>query len=321
MADANYVRGDSDCRVTLAAAASAGEVRQLANGLAGVMQGLNAGAGGDSRSFKTEGQYTVTKATGVVLLDGGPVYWDHSANAATFRKVNDRDFYLGTCVGDAASADAECVVNLNVQPTYLVDVARDAVLTAVVGTQGLNTMGAFRRGGASKLILSSTSEAQKADLLSVDGFSKDANWIVEGAFRVVNDGAGTAPDFNIGLASGTNATDADTIAESVFVHLDGNSTNINAESDDGTTEVAATDTTLDYTEGSAVANRVEFWMDGRNPADVQIYVNGAVVLPNSVFNVNAAAGPLFLLAHLEKTSAADVYEIDVDWLRVRIAEQ
>jgi predicted RecA/RadA family phage recombinase len=321
MADASYVRGDSDYRVTLAAAASAGEVRQLSNGLAAVMQGLNAAASGDQRSFKTEGQFTLTKTSGVVLLDGGRAYWDHSANAVTFRKVNDRDFYVGRVVGDAASTDTQCVVNLNVDPAYDVDIHRDPIATVHVGTQGLNTMGVFQRGGAHKFLMSTTSEAQKMDVLSVDGFSKDANWIVEGAFRVVNDGAGTAADFNIGLANGTNATDADSITESVFIHLDANNTAINAESDDNTTEVAATNTTLTYTEGSAVANRVEFWMDGRNPADVQIYVNGVLVLPSSVFNVNAATGPLFLLAHLEKTSAADAYEIDVDWLRVRLMEQ
>lgn len=321
MADASYVRGPHDVPLTLAAAASAGEVRQLADGRAGVMAGLNSASSGDRRSFKTEGQFTLTKATGVVLLDGGRAYWDHSANNVTFEKVNDRDFYLGRVVGDAASADTECVVNLNVDPPYDVDISRDATLTTVVGTQGLNTMGVFRRGAAHKLILAATNEAQKADVLSVDGFSKDANWIVEGCFRVVSDGSGTASDFNIGVANGTNATDADSITESVFIHLDGNNTNINAESDDGTTEVAATDTTLDYTEGSAVANRVEFWMDGRNPADVQIYVNGALVLGSTVFNVNAATGPLFLLAHLEKTSSTDTYEIDVDFLRVRLMEQ
>lgn len=321
MADASYSKSGVVENIVLAAAASAGELRQMSDGKAGFMLGANAGVSGESRAFQKSGVVTCTKTAGIVLLAGGRAFWDHSANAITYRKVNDRDFYAGRVVGDAASADTTVAVDLNVDPRYDVDVEHDPTATVVVGTQGLNTMGVFRRGGAHKFILSATSEAQKADVLSVDGFSKDANWIVEGAFRVVSDGSGTTPDFNIGLASGTNATDADTIAESVFIHLDGNNTNINAESDDGTTEVAATDTTLDYTEGSAVANRVEFWMDGRNPADVQIYVNGALVLPSSVFNVNAAAGQLFLLAHLEKTTGTDTYEIDVDWLRVRYAEQ
>jgi hypothetical protein len=107
----------------------------------------------------------------------------------------------------------------------------------------------------------------------------------------------------------------------VFIHLDGNGTPINVESDDGTTEVAATDTTLDYTEGSEVANRVYFTIDMRNPADVQVYVNGALVLGSTVFNVSAATGPWRLLVHLEKTASTDTYRVAVDELRARFAEQ
>jgi hypothetical protein len=44
-------------------------------------------------------------------------------------------------------------------------------------------------------------------------------------------------------------------------------------------------------------------------------------LGSTVFNIDAAVGPLFLLAHVEKSSAADTYELALDWLRVRIAEQ
>ena len=313
---------DEDCVLdyTPDAAVTGGEVVQLKDGRAGVLP-VDL-ASGEKGAAETEGIWTVVKTTGIVILDGGPVYWDHSANAAHFKQVNDRDFYLGTAVGDAASADTTLKVNLNVKPEYKVDLARDAFLTTLVGTAAAGAFGyPVRLGGAQIFELTATNEAQKVDALSVQGFAPGANAIVEGAFRVLSDGAGTAVDVSMGIASGTHASDADQIAESLFVHLDANNTNINLESDDGTTEVAATDSTLDYTEGSDVAKRVEFWMDMRNPADVQIYINGVLALGSTVFNVDAATGPFYLLVHVEKSSSTDTYKLAVDWLRARTAQQ
>lgn len=322
MADAVRVRGGNEIRKTAAAAITSGEVHQLADGRAAVYTGLNAAASGDRTNWTTEGQFTLTKTSGVKLLDGGRAFWDHSANAVTYKKVNDRDFYLGRLVGDAESTDTTCVINLNVNPPYDLDLNRDPMLSVLAGTAAAGGFGyPVQLGGAHILELTATNEAQKVDLLSADGFAKGANAIIEGAFRVISDGAGTAVDVSLGVANGTHATDADSITESIFIHLDANNTNINAESDDGTTEVAATDTTIDYTEGSAVTSRVEFWMDMRDPADVQIYVNGALVLGSTVFNVDAATGPFYLLAHVEKTSSTDTYKLAVDWLRARFAEQ
>jgi predicted RecA/RadA family phage recombinase len=321
VADASRIRQRDEITLTAAAAVAVGEVRQLADGRAGVYSGSTALQSGSSATHYTDGHFTFVKASGVVLLDGSAAWWDHSANAVTYKKVNDRDFLLGSLVGDAASGDTTCAVNLNEPPRWDVDLARDAFLTTVVGTQALGGLGIYRRGGAHELILDATNEAQKVDALSVDGWATGANAIVEGSFRVISDGAGATPDFSIGVANGTDSDNADDITESIFLHLDGNATAINAESDDGTTEVAATDTTLDYTEGSEVANRVHFAIDMRNPADVQVYVNGALVLGSSVFNVSAATGPWRLLAHLEKTASTDTYRVAVDELKARFAEQ
>lgn len=322
MADTSRIRSGAEIVKTLAAAVSVGELHQLADGSAGALIGGNALASGDRSTWSRSGQYTLPKSTGYVLLDGGRAYWDHSANVVTFRKVGDRDFYLGRIVGDAASADTTCAVNLNADPNYDLSLPRDPYTTVPVGTQAL---GGFlppqRNGGTIHFTLTSTNEAQKVDALGVDTFSKNANAIVEMAFRVISDGAGTAVDASIGIASGTHATDADSIANYLFVHLDANATAINLQSKDGTTTVAATDTTLDYTEGSATANRVEVWFDLRNPADVQVYVDGVLALGSTVFDLSAAANEFRLLAHLEKTSSTDTYEIAIDWLRARFAEQ
>lgn len=313
MAEAVYYKPAQAIRdYTPVAALTAGQVIQLADGRAAVpATDIAAGVKG---SVQIEGIHTVAKTASVVILDGQPVYWDHSANTATYAKANDRDFFLGTAVGDAASADTTLKVNINVAPVYLVDVARDPFDSVIVLTSGTPSL--TRLGGAHKLAFSTTAEAQKVDILSKDGFDIDSNWIVEGEVEVVDNGDDAALDFNIGVANGTNATSADTITESCFLHIDGNALDILAESDDGTTEVAATDTTVNYAEGT----RFHFMMDGRDPSDVQIYIDGVLVLGGTTFDISAATGPLKLLAHLEKTSNDTPGEVHVDSLRVRIAE-
>lgn len=309
--------------VTLTAAALSGQVRQLPDGRAGVMRGSVAGVSGTERSFTDTGKFTGTKDVTYAVLKGGRAYWDHSADKVSYKKVGDRDFYLGRFAASAALADTECTVDLNCKPEwdYDLDLLRDGYATAPIGTQAL---GGFlppqRNGGALHLLLSATNEAQKVDALGVDTFSKSARPVIEGQFRVINDGGAGAQDFSIGVASATHATDADSIANHLLLHLDGGATAIKAQSKDGTTTVAATDTTKTYAEGAEIAQRKEFWLDLSDPADPQLYVDGVNVLPATVFGMSAAANELRLLAHLEKTATADVYEVAVDRLVARFQE-
>lgn len=320
MPEAVFTRDWDEQFIQAAAAVAVGEVWQTADGKAAVMSSSAAVGTGNRALFSTSGKYAFPLASSVTILAGGRVYWDHSANTATYKKVNDRDFYLGRAVEDTSSTTV--VVDINSDPAYDIDITRDAFLSVPVGTQAVGGFGYPKRlGGAHSIELTATSEAQKIDILSVDGFAPGTPAIVEGIFRIPSDGSNATQDFRVGIANGTNATDADSITESLFLGTDGGSTNIIAESDDGSTEVAATDTTKDYTEGSAVANRVEFWIDLRDDSDPQLYVNGENVLPSSVFDVSAASGPWFLLAHLEKSSSTDTYAVAVDALRVRFMEQ
>lgn len=315
--DARQVRNAGIEKQLAAATVTAYELWQTPTGKAGVYDNPAAVASGSYFDMRTDGQWTVTKAAGFAALKGNRAYWDHSANALNYKKTNDRDFYAGRFAEDATSAATTCLLDLNADPPYDLDIARDPFDTLYVGTQGLNTMGVFRRGGAHKMIMSTANEAQKMDMLSKDGFALSANAIIEFAIEVVSDGAGSEPDFNIGVANATDSDNADDITDSIFIHLNGNDVNIYAESDDGTVEVVATDTTIDYAEGT----RFECWIDMRNPASVAIYVNGSQVLTATTFNVSASVATWFLLAHLEKTAAASVYEIDVDWFRAHFAEQ
>jgi hypothetical protein len=331
MPEATLVREASEFRLTSQAAVSVGDLHQLPSGEAGYYLRVagstgqpTAGASGQAIDYKTTGKVTLPLTAGITVLSGGRAYWDHSANLVNYKKVNDRDFYIGRfSYSDSGTySGGLCEVDLNKDPPYDIDLLRDAYLSVPVGTQAIGAFG-FPKflGGALSIELTATNEAQKIDALSVDGFTRTANAIVEIVFRIPDDGAGAAADLSLFVANGTHATDADLIAESIGVHLNANDVNIYLESDDGTTEVAATDSTIDYTEGSAVANRAEVWMDFRTEADVQIYVNGVLALPSTVFNINVAAGPLFLLAHLEKSSSTDVYRAVIDRFCARYSEQ
>lgn len=324
MPDAQFVREHGEYSITAANAVSVGEVWQLQDGRAAVYpggtDGRTAGSASSRAIFETVGTWTFPLTSSIVILAGGRVYWDHSAGAAHFKKINDRDFYLGRATADTSGGTV--TVDLNVDPPYDIDLMRDAYLTVPVGTQAL---GGFlppqRAGGSLLFILTSTNEAQKLDALSVEGWAEEANAIVEFAFRVPSDGGGTVVDVSVGIANDTHADNADTITESVFMHLDANNTAINFESDDGTTEVAATDSTKTYTEGSGLTVRKEVWFDMRDPADVQIYVDGVLILPSTVFDVDAGTGPWRLLVHIEKTASTDTYQFSLDWHRVRFMEQ
>ncbi len=322
MAEARDTRDFGKERLLLAATLDAFQVIQTPSGMAGFHDSPTAAASGSYVEVKTRGSAKLAKTTSMVLLAGGRAYWDHSANAVSYRKNADRDFYVGRVAIDATSAETTVEVLLNEDPRYDRDIVRDGYISVLVGTSAVSGFGyPVNLGGALVFELTATSEAQKVDALGVDGFATGANAIIEGAFRVISDGAGTVVDVSMGIANGTDASNADTITESIFIHLDANNTTINAESDDGTTEVAATNTTTTYAEGSALASRKEFWLDMRNPADVQVYVEGVLVLDATTFNVNAAVGPWFLLVHVEKSSAADTYKLAVDWLRARFSEQ
>jgi len=303
--------------ITAPAALSAGQVLQLADGRAAVKAGLAAAASGDPATLQTAGQFTVTKTSGVVILDGGEVMWDHSANSATIPLYGtSKDFYLGRAVGDAASTDTTMVVELNApKDSAYITLQNDSFASALVNTAG--TLFAAMQGGGYSVQFSATAEAQKADLLSDKAFAKDSNWIFEAVVNVITAADADVVDVSIGVANATHASDADSITESAFFHLDSNgSTNILAESDDGTTEVAATDTTKDWTAGTAF----HLMLDGRDSENVKYYVNGVEVLAATanLGDIDDATGPLKALFHVEKTANDSLFSIRLNKMEVRL---
>lgn len=329
MADTSQPNPRTPLRLTAAAAISAAELRQLAPGHVGAYRGSYAIASGSPASFHLDGQYTVPKTTGIVLLDGGRAFWDRSARKVTYRKNGDRDFELGTLVGDSASADETCVVNFNQFARYDYDLLDGPANSIIVGTPVLGTPAACgfgypqRIGGSVLLELGAANEAQKVDLIGLDTLDVvNANPIVEFAFRRLDTPADSVQDFNIGLASGTHATDFDSITGYLALHIDGGTADNLLQSKDGTTTVAATDTTTNHSTSGELADQEVWWFDCRNPADVQVYRNGVLMLGSTTFNIAAAASNWRLIAHLEKTAAANNrFRVLLDYVQARTAEQ
>lgn len=294
-----------------AAGYASGEVIQLSDGRASFVVGLKAVASGCPAALKTDGQVTLAKTASVVILEGAPLYWDRSAGTCTpLKAVAGGDFFCGVAIADAASADTTVVVDLNVQPAYTIDIMRDPVDAVPVGAATI-AMGP----GYAKLNIIATSEAEKIDALSQHSIPVGVPFIVEGRVMIFDTPSGAATDFNIGLANGTHATNAETVTEYLYLHFD-NALDIKALSTDGTTTVTVADTTVDATENVYF----DFAFDCRDLSDIQVYINGVLVLPDTVFVLSDATGPLKLLAHLEKTTGTEVGELRVDKFAIRATD-
>lgn len=294
---------------TADAAYSAGDVVQLPDGRAGVVTGDC--SSGDLIGVAVSGIYEMAKTTSMVLLPGGRAYWDHSADKVHFAHRGDRDFYVGVVTEDASSSATTCKVNLNAVQRNTASLA-DGFRSLMVLTAG--TPRILPNGAAGvQMTMSATAEAQKLDALGTLGVDPDSEWIAEARITVVDGGDNAALDIDVGVANGTHATDFDAVTEFCSVHMDGNSVNISAQSDDGTTDTAIADTTVDYTAGTPF----EVWFDGRDPADIQIYVDGVLVLGSSTFSLSAATGPIKPVVHMEKTSDDTPANLAVDFVTIR----
>lgn len=306
MAEATYYKARDVVDFVAAAALVSGQVLQLSDGRAGVVTGAGAGfAAGVTAAAQVEGIFTMAKTTSMVLLDGQKLYWDGTNNKVKYTG----DFFIGVAYGDAAAAATTCKVNLNVEPILIGELGKAGYTHAVVANATVVATD-FKKH---VLLHTTATEAQKASVLSDDSVTIANGGIWECKATIVDNGDDAALDINLGLANADDSDDGDDITESVFFHIDGNVLNILAESDDGTTEVAATDTTVDYVVGTELFLQI----DARDVTDVQLYIDGVNVLPATTFVLTAATGPMKALAHMEKTSNDTPGSVRVDemWLR------
>lgn len=290
-----------------------GQVLQLPDGRAGVVSGAGAGvASGDIAGALVQGIIRFAKTASIVILAGQEVWWDISENKAIHSSVGG-DFPIGVAVTAATAAATTVDVSLNTTPDVAISLQRG-------GWDIGQTLGGFDEGlgvteeaSTIKVAFDAVAEAALGAVLSEGSVAIGNNPIFEAVVNIVGNGDAAALDINIGLANASHATDGDSITESVFFHVNGNSLLIYAESDDTVTEVGATDTTVVYVEGTPFFVQI----DASDLADVQLYINGVNVLPATTFVLTDATGPLKALLHVEKSSDDTICDVRVESMHLR----
>jgi hypothetical protein len=313
MPDATFAREAQTAQVTVENAANANELREGPAGRAEYLQGSSAAIAGQNYNYKDIDKIVITKPTGMSFLNGGRVWWDRTNRRAHFKRSGNRDSYLGTSVGDAAADATSMTVDLNKQPYYHIDLLNPDWTKANTDGLGVTEL----RGGAVQLAFDAVAEVAMASIIGTIPFDVAGNPILEGKIIIVDNGDNAALDVDFGLASGSHGADFETIAEFVAFHIDGNTLDIKAHSDDTATDVTIVDTTLNFVEGTAF----EFWIDCRDRDNCKLYVDGVRVLPSTAFKLTAATGPLFPICLMEKTSDDTPADVRLVECRVRTSEQ
>lgn len=304
--EAQFVKDAGVVDFVTAVALNSGQVLQLPDGRAGVVTGAGRGfAVNDTAAAQVEGLFSLAKTASIVLLAGQQVFWNKSTNKVSYTG----DFAVGVVTKAAAASDTTVDVALNTEPSYVIELGKGLWTEASVDGLGVSALTYEGR----MLSFDAVAEAAMAAIYSADTIPVAAKPILEAWIGIFDIGDDGALDISVGLANGTHATDADSITESVFVHLDGNALDILAESDDGSTEVAATDTTIDAVDDTYFFMQI----DASDLADVKIYINGLRVLAASTFVLTDATGPLMPLVHIEKTSNDTLADVRVKSLHVR----
>ncbi len=300
---AQFVKNSQVIGFQAPVAMSVGQMLLLPDNRVGVVTGTKAPEAGDLASAAVAGLFDVDKASGICLLAGQTVYWNTSASAASYAG----NFPIGTATADAAASATKVRVDLNM---HVVTLPGDDA-PAAASTLGLGV--AVGLDGGHVMEFDAVAEAAMAAVYSSAGLDIDAGPIMEALVKVQDNGDDAALDVNVGIASGTHATDFDSVSGQVAVHIDGNSLNLNAQSNDGTHSVVATDTTVDYAEGTEFLVQI----DCRDKSDCKIYINGVRVLSGTTFDISAYTGDLLAIAHMEKTSNDTTGKVSVRGLRLR----
>lgn len=283
---------------TPTAAVAAGEVIHLKDGRAGVA--TDAIAAGAPGSVQVRGIATVLKVVTQTMLVSNQVYWDTSASTCNLLHGGSTDFFLGTVVEDASYTGTTVKVNLNAKPVYTssLDQGYHSIPIQTAGDVYIN--GA---GNSVNFFFGVTAEAMKVDALALRRVATSTPGVLQATVCCNLNLDNAAGDFVIGLANETHATNPDTITSSLFLHIDGNSLNLNIESDNAAAEVGATDTTIDFVVGTPF----QVTWDLRDWAAIKCYINGLRVGDGTTgsavtLTLAGVAGPLGVIAWMGKTS-------------------
>ena len=241
MPEASYLQAGDAISFTTVAALSAGEVIQVPDGRAAVA--VTDYIAGAIAVGSVSGIHRMSKTDLQIYVPGQRMYWDASASKVTaIPPITAADYFVGCCVADAAAADTEVEVDLNHDWEGSIDQRTATFAQLPVLTAG--DPRSVKLGGGDRFTIDATSEAQKIDALSHKAVALASDWIFC-AEVTIDAAAGAATDISIGMADGTDATDFQSVASFCTIHVDGGSTNILVQSDDGADDVAPVDSNID----------------------------------------------------------------------------
>lgn len=285
-------------------------------------------AGGKDVSLRA-GLFAATMAmTGVATTDIGRAVFATDENTLTFDPAGaaDSNVFVGQIWNYRSATEADILFNTItggvVQPSVelirLFDDFLGAALTARwttvdVGdaTEGIDP---DEHGGAMKLLIAATDEAEDAVIYAGDelNFDIDKLQFMRMRAKAITPGTGIAVVFGMGSA---HHLDKDTMTENAWFRLQA-SLALLVETDDGTND--EDDTATGVTLVTDVYN--DFMIDFRDTADVKFYVNGTQVASGTTFNMSNYSGNLQPYFSCDKASGTGTAQLIIEMLEI-IAER
>lgn len=171
--------------------------------------------------------------------------------------------------------------------------------------------------GGIEFSFDAVAEVALASLRAVNAtFPVDKGITLEAEVTVHDNGDAAAADLDIGLGTALDTdTEADvdhaTMVQLAAFHYDSNDENIDCQSDDNTTDVAAVDSTVDNVADTYHTLKIIV----RPTGAVEFWIDGARVLSSTTFAVLSTAN-LAPFVNVEKTSNDTVYSLYLRNLRV-----
>lgn len=196
------------------------------------------------------------------------------------------------------------------------DVLEPAGLVAA-SVVGLGVKNVLIDGAAYDLEFDAVAEVADASIRCSANLLASKGATLEADLHMTNIGDNAALDADWGLCTLTDTAsvraDIETAADLAMFHMDGNSANILAQSDNGTTDVAPTDTTIDNV--TTALSYKKFKTIVRPSGTVEFWIDGVRALASTVFAV-ATTALLGGIVNIEKTSDDTVAVLRMKRLRI-----
>lgn len=186
-------------------------------------------------------------------------------------------------------------------------------------TNGLGVITQDQANGVLKFSFDAVAEAATATLFMERSPLSPLGGVCEFLLGVFDIGDNAALDIDFGVASDDHATDFEAISQFAAFHLDGNDLSLKVHCDDGTTDTAAVDTTVDLVDNTYYAFKVDY----TDPASVKFYYR-AVGAPawtrlasGTTFDCSAFTSNLTPIVMVEKTSDDTTADVRLDRIRAK----